>query len=121
MNEMAQIPNESDALDFPSEPAPAPPIHSRFLFVDVAVSPNWLRIYAVAMPGVVAAVYLVTCLRRGSRQLLAALAVGTACLGLLQIWSRQHRTYVTTTLPTGVAAIPREGAGLCLGEGMAVG
>ena len=36
MNEMAQIPNESDALDFPSEPAPAPPIHSRFLFVDVA-------------------------------------------------------------------------------------
>jgi DNA-directed RNA polymerase omega subunit len=34
MNEIAPIPIESDASDFPSEPAP--PIHSRFLFVDVA-------------------------------------------------------------------------------------
>ena len=34
MNQMAQIPNESDASNFASEPAP--PIHSRFLFVDVA-------------------------------------------------------------------------------------
>ena len=34
MNETAQIPNETDASDFPIEPAP--PIQSRFLFVDVA-------------------------------------------------------------------------------------
>jgi len=34
MNEMAQIPSESDASAFPTEPAP--PIQSRFLFVDVA-------------------------------------------------------------------------------------
>ena len=34
MNEMSQIPSESDALGVPSEPAP--PIQSRFLFVDVA-------------------------------------------------------------------------------------
>ena len=34
MNETVQTPSESDASDFPSEPAP--PIQSRFLFVDVA-------------------------------------------------------------------------------------
>ena len=34
MNEIAQSPAESDASNLPSEPAP--PIHSRFLFVDVA-------------------------------------------------------------------------------------
>jgi hypothetical protein len=31
-----------------------------FLFVEVALSPNWLRIYAVSMPGIIAGVYLAT-------------------------------------------------------------
>jgi|tagenome__1003787_1003787.scaffolds.fasta_scaffold20975284_2 hypothetical protein len=79
-----------------------------FLFIEVAVSPNWLRLYAVAMPGVIAAVYLLTRVKRGSRQLLFGLAFGTACLGLLLIWSRQHRTYVTASLPAGAAAIPQD-------------
>jgi DNA-directed RNA polymerase subunit K/omega len=34
MTELTHIPNESDAPEFPREPAP--PIQSRFLFVDVA-------------------------------------------------------------------------------------
>jgi len=76
-----------------------------FLFVEVALSPNWLRIYAVSMPGIIAGVYLATRLQRGARQVLALLAFGTACLSLLLIWSRQHHTYVTTSLPAGSVAI----------------
>jgi hypothetical protein len=78
------------------------------LFVEVALSPNWLRVYAVSMPGIIAAVYLATRLQRGSRQVLALLAFGTVCLSLLLIWSRQHRTYVTTSLPAGSVAISQD-------------
>lgn len=34
MDEMTQVPDQAEAPEFPIEPAP--PIHSRFLFVDVA-------------------------------------------------------------------------------------
>jgi hypothetical protein len=76
-----------------------------FLFVEVALSPNWLRIYAVSLPGIIAGVYLAACLQRSSRQIIALLTFGTACLSLLLIWSRQHHTYVTTLLPAGSVAI----------------
>ena len=76
-----------------------------FLFVEVALSPNWLRIYAVSMPGIIAGVYLAARLQRGARQVLALLAFGTACLSLLLTWSRQHHAYVTTSLPAGSVAI----------------
>jgi hypothetical protein len=79
------------------------------LFLEVSLSPSWLREYAVAMPGVVLLAWWVdrldvgTPLRRGCMAFgwLAAVSSGVA-----QTAARQHTQYVVTDLPAGTAAVP---------------
>lgn len=76
------------------------------LFAEVAVSPNWLRIYSVSLPGILLALWAVS--RIDGVRRLAAPVIGAAMLvfASLQIWSRHHHPLVVTQLPAGVAAVP---------------
>jgi hypothetical protein len=80
------------------------------LFLEVAMSPNWLRIYAVSMPGIIVAFWLgvrksdrATAARRYALPLICA---GVACLAAVQLVSRHRRAYVTLELPGGTVAVP---------------
>ncbi|HWG59869.1 MAG TPA: hypothetical protein VN661_12550 [Candidatus Acidoferrales bacterium] len=72
---------------------------------EVAVSPNWLRVYAVAMPGIILLLWLVG--RSGRwRSRLAALAwIGIACMTVHQTAVKHHHPYATMLLPAGAAAM----------------
>jgi hypothetical protein len=75
-----------------------------FLLAEVAISPNWLRIYAVSMPGIVLLLWLVGHAARYRRPMIAVLYCGVACLALRQTWTRHHQQYVVCDLPGGRAA-----------------
>jgi hypothetical protein len=75
-----------------------------FLLAEVAISPNWLRIYAVSMPGIVLLLWLVGHAARYRRPMIAVLYCGVACLALRQTWTRHHQQYVVCDLPAGRAA-----------------
>jgi hypothetical protein len=77
-----------------------------FLFVEVAFSPNWLRIYGIAMPGIILAVWTISKLSTIRRDAIPLMAIAIAGLALLQLWTRQHRPYVTLQLPAGTTAVP---------------
>jgi hypothetical protein len=79
-----------------------------FLLLEVAISPNWLRIYAVSMPGIILFIWLVQRLGKSRRFLVAVLYCGVAVLALRQLWSRHHQHYVICELPAGrTAALPQ--------------
>jgi hypothetical protein len=79
-----------------------------FLLLEVAISPNWLRIYAVSMPGIVLLIWLVERVGKLRRPMIGLLYCGIACLALRQTWSRHHQQYVVCGLPGGrAAALPR--------------
>jgi hypothetical protein len=78
------------------------------LFLEVAISPNWLRIYAVSMPGIILLIWSVQKLGKSRRYLLAVLYSGMAFLALRQLWSRHHQQYIVCKLPAGrTAALPQ--------------
>jgi hypothetical protein len=75
-----------------------------FLLAEVAISPNWLRIYSVSMPGIILLLWLVDHTARYRRPMITLLYCGVACLALRQTWARHHQQYVVCDLPAGHAA-----------------
>jgi hypothetical protein len=73
------------------------------MLFEVALSVNWLRLFCVAMPGIILLVWI---LRRSSLRAYATglMWVAVLCLAFLQTWARQHRRFVTVDLPAGRAA-----------------
>jgi hypothetical protein len=81
------------------------------LFLEVAQSPNWLRVYCVAIPSFVLAMWLI-CDQVGSYRphLTGLLCVGLVVYAAHQAWVRQLEHSVTVDLPGGrVAAVPLAG------------
>jgi len=76
------------------------------LFAEVALSPNWLRIYSVSMPGIVLAIWAIGRATRVRRYASPAIGAAMLLFASLQVWSRHHRPFVITELPAGVAAVP---------------
>jgi len=83
------------------------------LFLEVLSSANWLRLYAVAIPGIG---LLVWCANTSGRMREAALGliwVVVIGLGLHETWVRQHQNYAVTETPGGKVAVdPRSFAEL---------
>jgi hypothetical protein len=73
------------------------------LLIEVAQSVNWLRVYCVAMPGLVLFVWIL-----GRAKLWAYIGgliwAAVLCLAFLQTWARHHHGYATVELPAGRAA-----------------
>jgi hypothetical protein len=73
------------------------------MLLEVALSVNWLRLFCVAMPGIILLAWIL-----GSPNLRAhatgLMWVAVLCLAFLQTWARQHREYRTVDLPAGRAA-----------------
>jgi hypothetical protein len=79
-----------------------------FLLVEVAFSPNWLRIYAISMPAVILAASMIGRLQRYRGWATTIALGGVICLAGLQLWARHHHPYVVDALPGGTAAVPDE-------------
>jgi hypothetical protein len=82
------------------------------MFAEVAQSPNWIRLYCVAMPAIILFVWLltvgVTAAVRGYATTLTW--VGLICLAAHQTWSRHHEQRVIEDLPAGrIATAPATG------------
>jgi hypothetical protein len=78
------------------------------LFVEVAQSPNWLRVDCVVVPGLVLLVWLMAGLAgRWREYATTTLWTGLICLSVLQILSRNITHAVVADLPAGrIATIP---------------
>lgn len=74
------------------------------LLAELAFSLNWLRLYAVSMPGIVLCVYLVQSSKM-RRVFSAALAGGVAFLAMQHVFSAQQHHYVAAELPAGRCAM----------------
>lgn len=77
-----------------------------FLFVGVASSPNWLRVYAVSMPGVIVLTWMAGRTGRIRRYVVGLIWIGIACLGLRQTGFRHHNEHVVAVLPAGKVVAP---------------
>ncbi len=82
------------------------------LFLEVAMSPNWLRVYCVALPGIILLVWLAAGLAARLReyarwrQYATALTwIGLICLSAHQVWSRNATRPMIVDLPAGRAAV----------------
>jgi len=79
-------------------------ITGSFLLFELIFSLNWLRLYAVSMPGVVLLVWLLGQNFKRRRYVLAAVWIGVACLAGQRVWSTQRHDYVRAQLPGGQCA-----------------
>jgi hypothetical protein len=79
-----------------------------FLLVEVAFSPNWLRIYAISMPGIILAFSMLGRLHQSRKWAPSLTLAALMCLAALQIWSRLRHPDVVVELPAGTAAVPVE-------------
>lgn len=75
------------------------------LFLEVALSPNWLRLYAVAVPGIVLLVWFANAPGPMRRPTLALICLVVFSLALRDSWVRQHQHYIVADLPAGRAAL----------------
>jgi hypothetical protein len=75
------------------------------LIVEVALSPNWLRIYAVSMPAMVLAIFWIEQWDGFGRYARRVVSAGVLFLAVYQTWSRHRVAYVVTELPAGRAAL----------------
>jgi len=78
------------------------------LLFEVMFSLNWLRVYAVSMPGFILLLWFV-----GQTRRIRPVAVGVIWMGILfiaatQIFYAHHREYVIAKLPAGWAAVNPE-------------
>jgi hypothetical protein len=74
------------------------------LLIEVAMAPSWLRILAVAMPGIILFIWLSGRAKAFRRPLLQAISVGIACLGAILIRSTYRHHGVIVELPAGKTA-----------------
>ena len=75
-----------------------------FLLVEVAFSPNWLRLYAVSMPGFILLGWHLTRIRKLPRLAMAVLWAGLGCVAGWQTVSRSAHQRVVAALPGGTVA-----------------
>jgi hypothetical protein len=75
------------------------------LLAEVAQSLNWLRVYCIAMPGIILLVWILRTARLRT-YLVGSIWVGILCLAIPQISVRHHRKFVTVELPAGRVAAP---------------
>ena len=75
------------------------------LFLEVLSSANWLRLYAVAIPGIGLLVWCANSSGRMRRAALGLIWLVVICLGLHQTWARQRQNYVVTETPGGRVAV----------------
>jgi hypothetical protein len=73
------------------------------LAVEVSLSLNWLRLFAVSMPALILAITLVE--KSGRRSLMCFVWAATIFLGISQLWSKHHHAYNVAELPGGRAAL----------------
>jgi hypothetical protein len=65
---------------------------------------NWLRVYCVAMPGIILFVWILG--RAKSWAYIGGLMwVAVLCLASIQTWARHHHGYATVELPAGRTAV----------------
>jgi hypothetical protein len=76
------------------------------LLLEVSFSPNYVRVYAVSMPGIILLVWILGRSQRVWRHAVVLAWIGIACLGVQQTVSRHHRASVVVVVPTGSVAAP---------------
>jgi hypothetical protein len=74
------------------------------LLLEVAQSLNWLRVYSIAMPGIILFVWILKN-ARFQNHAIGLVGVAVICFASLQIWVRHHHESVTVQLPAGRAAV----------------
>jgi hypothetical protein len=82
------------------------------MFVEVANSPNWIRLYCVATPAIILFVWLLTVPPTGRlrRPTTSLMWIVLTCLAALQTWSRHLQHSVIEDLPAGkIATTPLTG------------
>jgi hypothetical protein len=72
--------------------------------LEVAQSPNWLRVYCVAAPGILLVVWAAGTVGRFQRHIVHSMWAALLCVALWQTWSRQHSENSVVQLPTGRGA-----------------
>jgi hypothetical protein len=75
------------------------------LLGELAFSLNWLRLYAVSLPGIVLFIYFLDT-RKNRRYIWAAVATGVLLVAVERVWTTQDRQYVLAELPAGKCAVP---------------
>jgi hypothetical protein len=73
--------------------------------VEVALNVNWLRVFAVTLPGIILVIWLVAETKALRRAVVSVLWILAACLALAQVAYRQGRTATVMELPGGRAAV----------------
>lgn len=74
------------------------------MLTEVAMSLNWLRLFCVAMPGIILLVWNLS--RTKFRSYVTGLIwAAVLCFACLQTWSRHHQASITMQLPAGSAAV----------------
>jgi hypothetical protein len=85
------------------------------MFLEVAQSPNWIRLYCVAIPGIILLVRLLAVGLTGPARRYATIVMwtGLICLAAQQTWSRHVEQPMVVDLPAGsVATTPMIGGKL---------
>jgi hypothetical protein len=81
-----------------------------FLFLEVALSPNFLRIYTISMPALILFVWWLTHVRIGTRLIVPLVWIFICGTLALQVWRLWRTEYVVLDLPAGRTAISKLGA-----------
>jgi Dolichyl-phosphate-mannose-protein mannosyltransferase len=71
---------------------------------EVALSPNWLRVYCVAAPGILLLVWVVSRTGRMQRHIACLMWIGLICLAAQQIRARHRDQSTVAQLPAGRVA-----------------
>ena len=82
------------------------------MFIEVANSPNWIRLYCVAIPAMILFIWLIAAGPTGSVRKYATGLMWTLliCFATVQMWSRQHQRTMIQDLPAGrIATAPSTG------------
>jgi hypothetical protein len=74
------------------------------LLLEVSFSPNYVRVYAVSMPGIILLVWILGRSQRVWRHAVVLAWIGVGCLGVQQTVSRHYKASVVAVLPTGTVA-----------------
>jgi hypothetical protein len=74
------------------------------LLLEVALSPNWLRIYTVSAPGIILFVWLLAKMPKAKNLALALIWAAVVCLGTQQVWAKHHHEYLVIDLPSGAVS-----------------
>ncbi len=75
-----------------------------FLLGELGFSLNWLRLYAVSMPGIILFIWLLTKTHAARRYLVTAVCIGIVALAVQRVWFAQQHYYQAADLPGGWCA-----------------